>query len=758
MKIAVYERWREVEQLRPQWNPLLQRSVTNTFFLTWEWLASWWNAYGAGREPFILAAWEGTRLIGLAPLYVERVRKMGATWKILRLAGDGSNDSDYLDLFAEAGREAEFAEEVLKHLNSRRDAWDVLELHGPRESSPFVAAVQHGFQLQGWKFETQDVPCLTLELPGTWDEYLQNLRPRFRTKLRSGLAFVEQQIQLSPVACTTEEQLCKWLPPFFELHGKRWHTRGQAGVFGNEAKRAFYFEMSRAALQSGTLSFHRLDWGERPLAFQYGFNYGNQFLLLQEAYDPEFESLRPGLALRGFRLREMIAEGVKQYDFLAGVAPHKLEWGAAMRHSVKIVAAASPLAASVFLKAPALREQAKEMVRPFVPASLLALRKRLTAQNDVRPAERPSARKSLKSLLGSLYAFTPLHNAGKWTADRYKMNGAERGHQFPIEQRESPACQILLYHKVNDDGDPFLHSLPVKEFRSQMEYLARNFSVVSLDDIAAGRTGTDGNKFSVAITFDDGYRDNFTNAFPILKELGIPATIYLATGYIGTGQLPWYDQVCLAFKLTVRQSLTIQAGAPAGPLATEDARLALLDKTLEWLRQMDDDTRHKQMKSLFRALGVPEALALPNYMLNWDEVRQMKAHNISFGAHTVSHPVLSQLSLQRLREEIAGSKRTIEQRLQAEVRHFAYPFGRPQHFNDAVKRVVEQSGLKTAVTTVYGYNAPGDDPLELKRFTPWAQDKANFMLQLDWYRFAGIESPQTAGSVAGPRVAAAQAS
>jgi len=757
MKIVAYERWREVEQLQEQWNPLLQRSASDTYFLTWEWLSSWWHAYGAGREPLVLGAWEGDRLVGLAPLYVERVRKMGASWKIARLMGDGSNDSDYLDFFAEAGREAEFAAAVIEHLASRRDAWDLLELHGPRTMSPFAMAFSDSASKNGWRFETQDVPCLTLDLPGTWDEYLQNLKPRFRTKVRSGLAFVEQQLKLSPVECTTEEQLRDWLPPFFDLHGKRWHTRGQAGVFGNEAKRAFYFEVSCAALRSGTLSFHRLDWGERPLAFQYGFNYGNQFLLLQEAYDPEFESLRPGLALRGFRLREMIAAGVKQYDFLAGVAPHKLEWGAATQHATKLVVARSAAAASVFLKAPALKSQAKELVRRMLPASLLALRKKLSAPTEPGSATR-SAHRSIKSLIAGVYAATPLHKLGKTIADRYQMSGAARTMPFSIEQRESPACQILLYHKVNDDRDPFLHALPVDEFRSQMEYIARNFHVVSLDDVAAGRIGGDGKKFSVAVTFDDGYRDNFTNAFPILKELGIPATIYLATGYIGTGKLPWYDQVCLAFKLTVRPALKMEPGAPAGSFETEQNRLTLLDKALDWLRHMDDDTRGQQIPRLFRALGVPDSLTLPNYMLNWDEVRQMKTNNITFGAHTVNHPVLSQLSLKRLQEEIAGSKKTIEQKLNAEVRHFAYPFGRPQHFNDAVKRVVEQSGMSTAVTTVYGYNQVGDDPLTLKRFTPWAHDKANFMMQLDWYRFAGIESPETTGSMAGAPVAVAKAS
>lgn len=754
MRITTYEHWQETECLQPHWNALLEGSASDTFFLSRPWMAAWWKAYGSGRKLLVIAGWEGERLVGVAPLYVERVRRMGAWWNVARLLGDGSNDSDYLDFFCHPEQEQEFTREVVLYLDSRRDLWDVLELHGPRESSPFALAVQQQFQRLRWKFRSDEVPCLTLDLPGTWDEYLRSLKPRFRTKLRSALSFAEQELKLSPVACTSLEQLHDWLPQFFSLHSRRWKTRGQAGVFATEGKRNFYLEISTAALDLGTLSFHRLDWGERPLAFQYGFLYGKSFLLLQEAYDPAFESLRPGLVLRGFRLREMIASGLKNYDFLAGVAPHKLEWGAAMKRSVKLVAAASPAAAAVFLEVPFAQRHIKDVVSSFVPRPLLTLRRSMLQAN--RADESAGLQRNSESLLGRIYCTAPVRKLSRWTADQFQFAPGNRS-LFHIQRRNHPVCQILLYHKVNDDRDPYFHSLPVSEFRAQMEYVAKNFSLVTLDDIAAGKTSRNGGKFSVAVTFDDGYRDNFTHAFPVLKELGIPATIYLATGYIGTGKVPWYDQVCLAFKLTGRSELRLEGGAPCGSLATDAGRLALLDRVLEWLRDMDDDLRPARMKTLFHSLGVPEFLTLPNYMLNWDEVRQMKAHNISFGAHTVNHPVLSQLSLSRLRQEIAESKKTIEQNLKAEVRHFAYPFGRPQHFNQDVKQVVEQCGMATAVTTVYGYNSPGDDLFTLKRFTPWAHDRAKFMMQMDWFRFAGIDSPETTGKMAGQHVAAAPA-
>src|SRR6185312_62521 len=186
---------------------------------------------------------------------------------------------------------------------------------------------------------------------------------------------------------------------------------------------------------SGALEFHRLDLGERPLALQYGFRHNNCFLLLQEAYDPDWESVRPGIALRGFRLRSMIADGVREYDFLGGVAQHKLDWGASAKQAFKKVAGEGGVAQA--------------------------------------PAEITSESK-LKSALAWAYASTPVGALGRSFANRYRR---ATNSMWP-EKRTQPTCQILLYHRINDDRDPFLPSMPVDQFRRQMEYVARNFKIV----------------------------------------------------------------------------------------------------------------------------------------------------------------------------------------------------------------------------------------------------------------------------------------
>jgi peptidoglycan/xylan/chitin deacetylase (PgdA/CDA1 family) len=248
----------------------------------------------------------------------------------------------------------------------------------------------------------------------------------------------------------------------------------------------------------------------------------------------------------------------------------------------------------------------------------------------------------------------------------------------------------------------------------------------------------------VAVTFDDGYRDNFTCAFPILKQFGIPATIYLATGYIGSGQMPWYDRVRLAFKLTTHSRFSMsELGGPSGKLDEIASRLRTMEQTLSWLRSIADSERQSSLTQVCQNLGVPCDLNLPNQMLRWEDIRLMTSDNINFGAHTVMHPVLSRIPASELKREVEGSKRMIENKLQLPVTHFAYPFGQSQDFNALAKDAVRTAGFKTAVTAIWGLNEPKDDPLELKRFTPWETDSAEFKLKLDWFRFRAPHAGKT---------------
>src|ERR1700737_1333161 len=371
IEITLISRWEELQAISREWNEVLANSCEDTFFLTWEWISAWWNHYGNGRQLFALTAKRQGRLVGIAPLYVDDVKKYGRRWKVLKIIGDGSGDSDYQDCIALAGLEGEVAQAFVDFLAGHRNDWDVMEFESVPETSPFIKAFLDAAKDKFDGMAREVVPCTSVMLPSRWDEYLNLLKPRVRSKVRSSLAFLEKEIRSVPMACSEPKELDEWLPILFDLHTRRWQQTGQSGVFHGEAKRNFYAEISCAALKNGWLAFYRLDWSERPLAMQYGFLYRDRFLLLQEGYDPGFENVRPGQTLRSWTIRHWIENGLKEYDFLAGAPKHKLEWGGITKQSLRIKLTSNSASTWAFIKGEKSIESVKDAIRPVIPERLV---------------------------------------------------------------------------------------------------------------------------------------------------------------------------------------------------------------------------------------------------------------------------------------------------------------------------------------------------------------------------------------------------
>ncbi|HKF04028.1 MAG TPA: GNAT family N-acetyltransferase [Candidatus Sulfotelmatobacter sp.] len=747
MKIELHTSLHDLRSLSDEWNRLLAESCSDTIFLTWQWCEAWWKAYGGGRSLFVLSAWEGSELIGVAPFYVEKKWRLGRVWRQLRFIGAGSGDSDYLDFFVKPGQERKVTEHFVEFLEAQSGHWDWIELDCVPQASPGLSALGEIAREREWKVMSQDIACSSLRLPQKWEDCLSGLRPRFRTNVRSALAYFEQHLSLTPALCSSVDEVDPWLEQLFEVHTCRWGSKSGPGVFRNASRRSFYHDISHLAFQQGWLAFHRLAWGERSLALQFGFQYHKRLYVLQEGFDPAFKALRPGHALRAWVIRQGIEQGMEKYDFLAGNAPHKLDWGAHVSISRRIVLTRKPAPGWIAISLPLLSQSLRSTAGELVPPTLqLWRRKFLTSRRQRRWSKSrseagPAMRRLVRWSISRIYSHTPFGAVSRYLANRYSLNV----NRYTPAKRDSglaPVCIIFRYHRVNDHQDPFFEALPVSRFRAQMEYLIKHFHVVTLDELVGGEMPCNDETCSVAITFDDGYRDNFVHAFPILKELGIPATIFLTTGYIETGRLPWYDQVRLSFKLTSKQQFSFSAvGDLRADLSSNAARLKAMRQTLSWLRMTTDTNRLCLLPELFKNLRVSGELNLPGTMLEWDEIRKMNRENISFGAHTITHPVLGGLSVRRLEEEILGSKKEVEDRLQASVRHFAYPFGKHVDFDGDAKTIVRAAGFLTAVTTISGVNRPGQDPLELKRVSLDEPDRGLFGLKLDWSRMCA-HSPE----------------
>ena len=255
---------------------------------------------------------------------------------------------------------------------------------------------------------------------------------------------------------------------------------------------------------------------------------------------------------------------------------------------------------------------------------------------------------------------------------------------------------ILVYHRIGPMTDKWSNSpLHQELFEEQMNYFSKNFEIISLNNLSEMiAKGTIPEK-AVVITFDDGYKDNYEVAFPILKKYNAPATIFLATGPIEQKKLFWWDLVNYVLFHTDMKSIDINDMGSYQLGSEEDKTKAGLN-IQEKLKKMDNSKKEFIIDELINLTGVniPEKLG-KKYVLSWNEIKRMNKSGIEFGSHTVTHPILTNVSLDEAKWEIVNSKNCIEENLGTDVKSFAYPNG---DFNDEISSLVESLGFSSSVS------------------------------------------------------------
>ncbi|MEW6406133.1 MAG: polysaccharide deacetylase family protein [Chloroflexota bacterium] len=269
---------------------------------------------------------------------------------------------------------------------------------------------------------------------------------------------------------------------------------------------------------------------------------------------------------------------------------------------------------------------------------------------------------------------------------------------------------ILNYHRVDrrpdqPGSDTFKPNISatLEGFNEQMEYISRWFNVASLRDVIQWLDGQRNlPPHAALITFDDGYLDNYTVAFPILQKFNFPAVIFLTTGHIEKEAPLYWDLVAYCFYHTQRT----EVDAPDGKKRHWENQNQLDSTVREWteaLKTLPDAEKQKWLTSLPDRLevSVPHGF-FRRLMMSWDQIREMAGKGIEFGAHTVTHPILTRISLEQAREEIQGSKSEIERQLGQSIHSFAYPNGMSTDFNADIQALVRNAGFKAAFTLIDG--------------------------------------------------------
>jgi peptidoglycan/xylan/chitin deacetylase (PgdA/CDA1 family) len=284
---------------------------------------------------------------------------------------------------------------------------------------------------------------------------------------------------------------------------------------------------------------------------------------------------------------------------------------------------------------------------------------------------------------------------------------------------------ILFYHRFSP-GLPDVFQLPhlgIHEFKKGMNHIKKFYNVITMDELV-DRLNMKKEFYwpSIVITIDDGYLNNYTLAYPILKELNLPATIYLTTGFIGTSNAPWVDDLMDILSLTKAKSLRFPEllGKEVVDISTPWRKMEVFIRFFETMTDLDHERKILAIEKLSKTIEEGEVCEgdAERKMLGWNEVVEMSKNNISFGAHTISHPTLSKMELQEAKQEIFGSKMEIEARIGSKVSHFAIPNGRVKDFNEDLKKYCKEIGFKTVVSTEPGSISLQSDPYFLKRINP----------------------------------------
>lgn len=285
-------------------------------------------------------------------------------------------------------------------------------------------------------------------------------------------------------------------------------------------------------------------------------------------------------------------------------------------------------------------------------------------------------------------------------------------------------CVILRYHSVNSDpgwaGDYVQESLVVtpEVFDRQIEFLTARHRVVSVgevaDALAEGRTV--GGR-SVAITFDDGYEDNYRFALPILTHYGATATFYVTTGAIADADVLWPVAVRNAVRRSERRALTLTfTGQQEVDLSTPVAREAAVRRLSGAIKSLPADGARAAVAETLDACGAPAPASDRRIALNEDEIRAMRDAGMTIGAHTVNHFNLPSMGPGDAEGEIGDSKSSLEAILGEEVRDFSYPNGRTgRHCDARIARAVAEQGYRSAVTSVSGAASGRHSPYGIPR-------------------------------------------
>jgi peptidoglycan/xylan/chitin deacetylase (PgdA/CDA1 family) len=279
-------------------------------------------------------------------------------------------------------------------------------------------------------------------------------------------------------------------------------------------------------------------------------------------------------------------------------------------------------------------------------------------------------------------------------------------------------ARVLMYHRFGEPGSD--RRIDMESFEQHVRYIRRNFRPRRLEDLVTRlREGQPLEERTVVITVDDGYQDFAEYAYPILERYEVPATVYVVSEFASQRLWLWFDALdFLTHEAAVgRYELAVGDRTVSAELASPADRRALWLSLADYCIRLSAPERMVAIGEFQRQLGVslPSRPTTEYAAMSWDQVRRLDAGLVEIGAHTRTHPILSQCPVEQQRTEVADCKRAIEAQLGREVRAFCYPNGMPEDFTSTTVDIVRESGFTNAVMACGGILGNRPDLYRLER-------------------------------------------
>ncbi len=326
LTVRILNQWSEFLAWKERWNQHLDRSPQrDNVFLRHEWLTVWWMAFGEEKHLWVLAAMDGERVVGLAPL-MKSVRGYGLR-RLRTISFIANEHTNRAELIVAPDDQATVAQAFWRVLREQQAEWDLVILDffpdGPLSSLWIDTAAEHGYRVgRRRSYHSPFIPIVN-----HWDAYYGDLKGHFKRNLKNRAKRLSQLGKVTYERYPSEgRELKPFLEELFEIGAKSWKEGDETAIASTATLKRFYSDLAYEADRLGWLSLHVLRLDDRPVVFHYSLRYHGRLLLLKTEYDLEYATFSPGHLLQKEVLQEAWRDGVTEFDFLGPSMLWKLEW------------------------------------------------------------------------------------------------------------------------------------------------------------------------------------------------------------------------------------------------------------------------------------------------------------------------------------------------------------------------------------------------------------------------------------------------